>query len=275
MKNIEDSFFKLSDKVAMVTGANGQVGLSLVKKLIQYNAKVVAVDLRVNNLFKLKKEYNIDHEHLLIIKNDIRKLTAIKKIFLEGKKKFKYINALICNAGVAVFENYLERREKSLDQVIDVNIKGTFFCIREFIKNHKAENGQGSIVCLASHYGVISPDPRIYIDTSRASSEIYGASKAAIIQMTKYFAIHAINKKIRTNCISPGGIADDDNELGNSVLQKIKQGIKFKKAYSSRCPMKRLAKTDEVVDPILFLLSSSSSYINGHNLVVDGGYSIW
>ena len=250
MENIEDSFLNLSNTVALVTGANGQVGLSLVKKLIQYNAKVVAVDLKVNNLTKLKKAYNVNQEQLLIIKNDIRKLTAVKKTFVEGKKKFKYINALVCNAGVAVFENYMERKEKSLDQVIDVNIKGTFFCIREFIKNHRVEDGLGSIVCVASHYGIISPDPRIYSDTSRASSEIYGASKAAIIQMTKYFAIHAINKKIRTNCVSPGGIADDDNELGDTVLQKIKQGVEFKKAYSNRCPMKRLAKINEVIDLI-------------------------
>ena len=63
--------------------------------------------------------------------------------------------------------------------------------------------------------------------------------------------------------------------LGKKVLQKIKQGLGFREEYSKRCPMARLAKINEVVDPILFLLSSSSSYINGHNLVIDGGYSIW
>ena len=106
---------------------------------------------------------------------------------------------------------------------------------------------EATIVNVASHYGFISPDPRIYKDTNRASSEIYGASKAAIIQMTKYFAVHSI-KNIRTNSISPGGILDDNNELGKSVLQKVKQGSGFRKEYSLRCPMGRLAKVNEVVE---------------------------
>ena len=250
----KEKFINLSDKTIVVTGANGQIGLSLVKKLAQYNAKIVAVDLKVNNIDKMKQDNKIIDSNILILKSDINKLKEVKKIFINAKKKFNYINSLVCNAGVAVFENYMLRTEKSLDKVINVNIKGTFYCIREFINNYENKNGEGTIVNVASHYGLISPDPRIYVDTNRASSEIYGASKAAIIQMTKYFAVHALGKK---------------------ALQKIKQGSGFRREYSKRCPMNRLAKINEVVDPILFLLSSSSSYINGHNLVIDGGYSIW
>ncbi len=275
MNTIKENFFNLSDKVVLVTGANGQIGLSLVKKLLNSQAKVVAVDLKINHLNKIKQDNNIKNEQILILKKNIKNLNDVKKVFSEGRYKFNYINGLICNAGVAVFDSYLDRKEKALDKVIDVNIKGTFYCIREFIKNHKKKDKEATIVNVASHYGLISPDPRIYTDTNRASSEIYGASKAAIIQMTKYFAVHAIKKNVRTNSISPGGILDDNNELGESVLQKVKQGSGFRKEYSLRCPMGRLAKVNEVVDPILFLISSSSSYINGHNLVVDGGYSIW
>lgn len=275
MNYIKEKFINLSDKTIIVTGANGQIGLSLVKKLAQYNAKIVAVDLKVNNIHKMRQENKIIESKILILKSDIKKLREVKTIFIKAKKKFNSINSLVCNAGVAVFENYLQRTEKSLDKVINVNIKGTFYCIREFINNYESKLGEGSIVNVASHYGLISPDPRIYVDTKRASSEIYGASKAAIIQMTKYFAVHAIKKNIRTNSVSPGGIADTDNVLGKKVLQNIKQGSGFRKEYSKRCPMARLAKINEVVDPILFLLSSSSSYINGHNLVIDGGYSVW
>tara|TARA_X000000950_G_scaffold181007_1_gene219509 strand:+ start:1563 stop:2390 length:828 start_codon:yes stop_codon:yes gene_type:complete len=275
MNYIKEKFINLSGKTIIVTGANGQIGLSLVKKLAQYNAKIVAVDLKVNNINKIKQDNKITESNILILKSDIKNVKEVKKIFLNAKKKFNSVNSLVCNAGVAVFENYLKRTEKSLDKVINVNIKGTFYCIREFINHHDSKLGEGTIVNVASHYGLISPDPRIYIDTNRASSEIYGASKAAIIQMTKYFAVHAIKKNIRTNSVSPGGIADTDNVLGKKVLQKIKQGLGFREEYSKRCPMARLAKINEVVDPILFLLSSSSSYINGHNLVIDGGYSIW
>ena len=271
----EENFLKLSKKVVFVTGANGQIGLSLINKLIKYKAKVIAIDIKVTNILKLKKNSIITDKNLLIIKCDIRNSKEIKKAFKKGINKFKFIDSLICNAGVAVFENFLNRNHKSLNKVIDVNIKGTFFCIQEFIKNFKHRKKEGTIVNIASHYGFISPDPRIYTDTKRASSEIYGASKAAIIQMTKYFAIHAISKNIRTNSISPGGISDDINELKAGALQKVKQGKGFKLEYSKRCPMKRLAYVDEVVNPILFLISSSSSYINGHNIVVDGGFSVW
>ena len=93
--------------------------------------------------------------------------------------------------------------------------------------------------------------------------------------MTKYFAVHATEKNIRTNCVSPGGISDENSEIGNNTLQKIKQGTGFKLEYTNRCPMKRLANVNEVVSPILYLISNSSSYINGHNIIVDGGFTVW
>ena len=275
MKIKEDNFLKLLDKVVLVTGANGQVGLSLIKKIIEFNGKVIATDINTSRIIKLKKKYNYSNKEILIIKADIKNKKAVKRIFLEGKKEFKYINSLVCNAGVAVFEKFSQRTEKELDKVIDVNIKGTLFCIQEFIKNYKKKNGEGTIVNIASHYGLVSPDPKIYIDTNRNSSEIYGASKAAIIQITKYFAVHVANKNIRTNSVSPGGINDDKNELSNGALQKIKQGKGFRLEYSKKCPLNRLANVDEVVNPILYLLSPSSSYINGHNIVVDGGFTVW
>ena len=113
----------------------------------------------------------------------------------------------------------------------------------------------------------MSPDPRIYQDLKRQNSEIYGATKGGIIQMTKYFAVNGFVKgaKVRVNSVSPGGI------LGPLNIK----AKKFKKAYSYRCPMKRLANTNEIAKPIIFLLSNDSSYINGHNLVIDGGMSVW
>ena len=272
---VVDKFLNLEERVVLVTGANGQIGLSLIKSLLDYGAKVIAVDIKVKNIIQFKKNNKINDKKFIYAKCDIKKSNEVKKIFINSKIKFREINALVNNAGTAVFENFSRRSDKSLDKVIDVNIKGTFFCIQEFVKNYKNKNKEGTIVNVASHYGVVSPDPRIYVDTKRASSEIYGASKAAIIQMTKYFAVHAADKNIRTNSVSPGGIYDNDNLLNNKVLQKIKQGKIFRKEYAKRCPMKRLAYVQEVINPILFLISPSSNYINGHNIVVDGGFTVW
>ena len=97
------------------------------------------------------------------------------------------------------------------------------------------------------------------------SSEIYGATKAGINQITKYFAVHLSNKNIRVNSISPGGIYNLKNP----------QDKKFIKKYSSRNPMKRMAKIQEIVGAAIYLASDASTYTNGHNLVVDGGMSSW
>lgn len=148
---------------------------------------------------------------------------------------------------------------------MDVNLKGTLLCSKEFIKHRKENGNHGTVVNIASHYGLISPDPRIYIDCDRQNSEIYGATKAGIIQMTRYYAVHAAPFDIRFNSVSPGGVRNPENP----------QGPEFQKEYNLRCPAGRMAETHEIVGAIIFLLSPAASYINGHNLVVDGGMTCW
>jgi NAD(P)-dependent dehydrogenase (short-subunit alcohol dehydrogenase family) len=114
-------------------------------------------------------------------------------------------------------------------------------------------------------YGVISPDFRIYTDCARKNSEIYGATKAAIIQMTRYFAVHLAQRNIRVNAISPGGIFNP----------QAPQGDDFIKNYSYRCPMQRMARADEMVGATLYLASDAASYTTGQNIVIDGGMSCW
>jgi len=182
-----------------------------------------------------------------------------------GKESFKQIDGLVNNAGVSVFEPFLERPESSIDLVMGVNLKGTILLTKEFIKFNRKIKNNGSIVNIASHYGLVSPDPRIYTDCDRKNSEIYGATKAGIIQMTKYYSVHAAPYSIRVNAISPGGIRNPDNP----------QGDDFQKNYNFRCPLGRMAETEEMVGAVIFLLSPAASYITGHNLVVDGGMTSW
>ena len=118
---------------------------------------------------------------------------------------------------------------------------------------------------IGSHYGLVSPDYRIYTDLPRKNSEVYGATKAGVIQMTKYFAVHLAERDIRVNCVSPGGIFNPDNP----------QGDDFQKHYKYRTPMKRMARTEELLGAILYLASEASSYTTGQNIVVDGGFSAW
>jgi gluconate 5-dehydrogenase len=165
---------------------------------------------------------------------------------------------------VSTFEPFQERTEKSFNWVFDVNLKGTFLCINEYYKYQKKYK-KGNIINIASIYGLISPDPRIYEENDRKNSEIYGATKAGIIQMTKYFAVHLAENKIRVNAISPGGFLNPDNP----------QSEKFISNYSHRNPMGRMANSDEILGAIFYLASDASSYTNGHNLIMDGGMSCW
>jgi len=260
-----ENLFSLDNETVLVTGAAGQLGSSIVNGLIDSNARVIAVDVSTELLNKSSERWEWDESKVVLVQCDITSRDDIVKALDSGVSDFGNITALIANAGVSVFEPYLERPEESIDMVMDINIKGTLLCIQEFIKYRKKHGGGGSIVNVGSHYGVVSPDPRIYTDCDRKNSEIYGATKAGIIQMTKYFAVHASEYKIRTNAVSPGGIRNPDNP----------QGDDFQKNYSYRCPMGRMAETHEMIGAVLFLISPAASYINGQNIVVDGGTTCW
>ena len=269
MKNFNfdpKSLYNLTGHTVFITGAAGQLGSCMVKAFNQCNAKVIATDIDISNLKEQSIKYSWDEDQVLIKSCDITKKESVTEAININKNSFPPISILINNAAISVFENYLEREESSIDLVMDVNIKGVIFCIQEFIKNFiKYKIPNGSIINIGSYYGIVSPDPRIYTDSDRKNSEIYGASKAGIIQMTKYFAVHASKYGIRTNSVSPGGILNEENP----------QGEDFQKNYSYRCPLSRMAKVDEIVGSVVFLASSAASYINGHNLIIDGGSSSW
>ena len=257
--------FRLDGEVVFVSGAAGQLGSQIVNGLIDAGAKVIASDSSIENLRRAVNLWSWKDGEVLTAECDIRQRKEICASYEKGIKAFGKITALVANAGVSVFEPYLERAEESIDLVLDVNLKGTLLCIQEFLKHRRDNGGGGSIVNIGSHYGTISPDPRIYTDCDRKNSEIYGASKAGIIQMTKYFAVHAAEYQIRTNAVSPGGIRNPDNP----------QGDDFQKNYSYRCPMGRMAEAHEIIGTILFLLSPAASYVNGQNIIIDGGSTCW
>jgi len=249
----------------IVTGAAGQLGSGIVCGLLDCGSNVIAADVSIEDLEEAAIRWGWSSERVLLTTCDIRIRKDVSATIIKGAKAFDYVDGIVNNAGVSVFEPYLERSEESLDWVTDVNLKGTFICIQEFIKHRIERGGGGVMVNIASHYGLVSPDPRIYTDCERKNSEIYGATKAGVIQITRYFAVHAAKHSIRVNAVSPGGVRNPDNP----------QGADFQKNYAFRCPMGRMAETHEVVGAVLFLLGPAATYINGTNIVVDGGMTCW
>lgn len=252
-----DKMFNLKDKIVVVTGGTGQIGTQICKTYREIGSKIIAIDLKITENFLEGVDY---------YKVDITKKGEVLNNFEHFAQKYGSIDILINNAGVSVFEPFEERSEESLDFVMDVNLKGTFFCIQSYVNLFdKYKLKKGAIVNIASFYGVISPDFRIYTDCNRKNSEIYGATKAGVIQMTKYFGVHLADRNIRVNAVSPGGICNPDNP----------QGEDFIKNYSFRCPMKRMGNDKELLGAIMYLSSDAASYTTGQNIIVDGGMSCW
>lgn len=253
------NLFNLKDKVVLVSGATGQVGYEICKSYSEIGAKVIAADI------DLKKKKKVKSGLIKYLKMDVSDKDSVIRGFRYIYSKYGRLDILINNAGVSVFEPFEERSEESFDWVVDVNLKGAFFCTQTFVKYAQEKRHSGNIANIASIYGVISPDFRIYTDCARKNSEVYGATKAGIIQMTRYFAVHLAKYNIRVNCISPGGIFNPDSPQGND----------FMKNYSFRCPMGRMAAAQEIIGGLLYLTSDASTYTTGHNLIIDGGMSCW
>ena len=255
--NYLNKIHDLENKVVVITGSCGQLGSSMCDLFLKIGCIVIGLD----NSIESNKINNVDYYDL-----DIRESKDVSNVFKNIFKKYNQIDILINNAGVSVFEPFEERNEENFEWVMNVNLKGTFNCIQKYVANYDSVNQkEGIIINIASMYGLISPDFRIYSENDRKNSEVYGATKAGVIQMTKYFAVHLADRNIRSNSISPGGVYNPANPQGKDFIEN----------YEYRCPMKRMAKSEEIANVALFLATELSSYVNGQNITVDGGMSAW
>ena len=148
-----------------------------------------------------------------------------------------------------------------MDEVITTNLKGTILLSKAVAEGMK-ERRSGTIISFGSIYGVTTPDFRIYGDSGRNSSEIYGATKAGIIHFMHYLAAYLAPYGITANAISPGGV-------------RRTQSPEFIENYEYKTPLARMATPEDLVGTILFLASPDASYITGQNIVVDGGFTVW
>jgi gluconate 5-dehydrogenase len=247
--------FNFKKKVVLITGSSGQVGSKIVKLYVRLGAKVYGLD---TNKSKFK------NKNFFFFKIDITDRKKIQELFHEIFKKEKKIDILINNAATSVFTKIEERNDNELQKVFDLNLKSAINLIKYYFINYKKYNlKSASIINIASIYGLLSPDFKIYLKGDRFSSEIYGATKASIIQITKYFAVLFAKNNIRVNAISPGGI-----------LNKNIQTKRFIKNYSNRVPLKRMANVEDLFTAIFYLSSDYSKYSTGQNIIVDGGLSV-
>ncbi len=250
-------------KIIFITGSEGQLGEKMVSLFSSKNWECYGIDIydSPNSNSNLKG----------YLKGDVTKRLSFNNLFKMAKvnNKFEYKIALINNAGVAVFTPSEERTYEEFKKVSDINLFGPIIGITEFFKYFIKEKTSLKIesinvINIASIYGLISPNENIYTDTRRNSSEIYGASKAGIIQLTKYFATRYAKFNIQVNAVAPGG-----------VLNANHQGAEFIKKYSNLVPQNRLCNDGEVANLIYSIIESNCSYLTGQTIALDGGMSAW
>ncbi len=263
-----ERLFGLKGKVAIVTGAAGQLGGEYVRCLLGAGARVGAFDINFNNPGSTLPDE--DSEDFIKVRVDVTDRASIERGLDEVIKKLGSPNILVNNAGIDVppdstvqtgpFETY---PESSWDEIMRVNLKGMMLCC-QVIGGYMAQNGGGSIINIASIYGILSPDQRIYQYRERPFFKpiSYCVSKSGVLNLTRYLATYWAGKNVRVNTLTLGGVFNNQDE-------------RFIKNYSNRVPLGRMARADEYNGAILLLASDASSYMTGANLVVDGGYSCW
>jgi NAD(P)-dependent dehydrogenase (short-subunit alcohol dehydrogenase family) len=252
-----DHLFSLRDRVAIVTGGEGQLGREIVRGLEERGARVAVFDVAA-------ERFRVDVTDRAAIE------AATDELVAEWGAPHVLVNAAALDSPpdapaeeVGPVESY---PESSFDRVMDVNVKGTFLCC-QVIGGRMAAAGGGSIVNVSSVYGMLSPVQDLYEFRRRGGGEFYkpiaySVSKSALYNLTRYLATYWAKSGVRVNTLTLAGVWND-------------QPPEFLEAYAARMPLGRMAAAREVVGPVVFLASEASSYVTGANLVADGGWSAW
>jgi NAD(P)-dependent dehydrogenase (short-subunit alcohol dehydrogenase family) len=266
--------FSLSGDVAVVTGALGRLGPVWIEALLEAGASVAALDRpgATPSAAFSALQTRTDPARLVMADADVTDRQSLEAARDRIVERLGVPSILVNNAGIDQPPDSGTARSKIEDlpadlfrRMVEVNLIGTFQMIQVF-GAPMAERGRGSIVNIGSLYASVSPDQRFYDHFEGQPPFLkvpgYGASKAAVVNMTKYFATLWGPHGVRVNTLSPGGV------LGG-------QDAQFKQKYSSRVPLGRMAGEADLKGPLVFLASNASSYVSGHELRVDGGFTAW
>jgi len=221
--------------------------------LVNLGANIIAVDK-----YKFSSNKNIDYYY-----SDFNCTHSLRAALDKIKRNHKNIDILINNAAKQVFSDFRVRRPQDIDEVMNVNIRANIIISQFIFNKYFVKKKTGKIINLGSIYGVVSGDMKLYAANDRKTSEIYGASKAAIIHLTKYLASYMGRYNVTVNCVSPGGV------INKKTQKKI-----FIKNYSKKTAKNSMASIDDIFNALHFFIKDESTYITGHNLIVDGGYTL-
>jgi NAD(P)-dependent dehydrogenase (short-subunit alcohol dehydrogenase family) len=265
--------FALDERVGVVTGALGNLGPVFCEALLEHGARVLATDLegrRPSPRFSALRE-RFGEDRLLVAAMDITQRDSLSSALDLCTRHFESPSILVNNAGIDQPPREMETFElqdiplEVAAQVFTVNALGTFQAMQVF-GGEMARRGGGSIVNIGSAYATAVPDPRYYDHLACKPPFLkppaYGASKAAVLNLTRYFAVHLAHRDVRVNALSPGHVLGNQDEV-------------FKSKIRSRIPLGAQARPEDMKGALVFLASDASRYVTGVNLDVDGGFHLW
>jgi NAD(P)-dependent dehydrogenase (short-subunit alcohol dehydrogenase family) len=243
---------RFQGKVAVVTGGNSGIGLGVAKAYAREGAQVAITGRNEKTLEAAAKEIG---DGTLAIQSDAGKVAEIETAMKKIKERFGRIDAMFVNAGVAKLIPFDEVTEEFFDETVNINMKGVFFTVQKAIP-------------LMSKGSAIVLNASINAHLGMPGTTVYGATKAAVINMAKTFSRDLLEKGIRVNAISPGPITSallGRDGMSQEKVQEIKDWIQ------SQVPIKRFGTPEEIAAGVLYLTAPESAFVLGAELIIDGG----
>lgn len=266
MRQISD-LTSMKSRVAAITGGAGHLGRAFAETLAQMGCNICLLDIAreraEEEAARLQEKFGVRASAFQV---DIANERAVDSAAEHLREHHRRLDVLVNNAaypkltvpkdGIRVEDQTLAQWEPNLN----VSLRGTFLATRACVPLLRATK-RGAIVNIASIYGVVGPDMRMYEGTEMGNSAWYAAAKGGIVQLTRYFAT-TLAPDIRVNCVAPGGIWRD-------------QPDSFQKRYIDRTPLRRMAIEEDLCGTLIYFASDLSGYVTGQVLAVDGGWTAW
>jgi NAD(P)-dependent dehydrogenase (short-subunit alcohol dehydrogenase family) len=264
-----ERLFRLDGRVAFVSGAAGHLGRAIAAALAQAGAHVVLNGRRAEALAPVRDGLAEQGHEASVVAFDVRDTQAVERGLAQVGERHGRLDVLVNNAYAGPTGTVSSSTPDDFQSAYDVAVTGAFRCFsaaRPLLRAAAKAAGHASVVNVASMYGWVSPDPRIYGDSGMNSPPFYGAAKGGLLQLTRYLAAHAAAEGIRVNAVSPGPFPPErvrtaDPDFHGKLRDKV--------------PLGRVGEAEELKGALLFLASDASSFVTGINLPVDGGWTAW